>query len=261
VHDAIRLGALAVLLASAVATSTRASALDEVLSAHASGGDAAALATIQPLAEHGDATAEFKLGVMYSRGWAFVQSYAQAKAWYEKAASQDFAPAEVALGALYNNPFAGPRDLQKTAYWWGKAADQGDPMAQANLANLRVLMSSIRPGAAQKTQQAAQVDAGQLQWDRVPTATEMDALFPPLGAQKQTLLTATLRCAAMEDGTLGNCAVAAESPVDIGVAHASIQAAKLCRFRLTDQLRGEIKGSGLFVRISFTWKPPALSQQ
>jgi hypothetical protein len=249
------------LLANAVAGSAQASALDEVLSAHASGMDAAALASIQSLANSGDAAAQYKLGVMYARGWALDQSYAQAKLWYEKSASQDFTPAEVALGAIYMNGFAGPRDLPKAAYWWRRAADQDDPIAKANLTSLQFLISNIKPSAAPDVTQATQVTAGQLHWDRVPTSTEMDALFPPLGAEKKTVLKVTLKCAAVEDGTLSKCVVVAENALGIGLAEAAIKATKICRLHVTDELVGEIRGAGLVVTISFAWKPPALSQQ
>jgi len=82
------------------------------------------LTALTPLANGEDPAAEFKLGVMNSRGWVGkpLPDYSEARSWYEKSADQGFAPAEAALGAVYFNGFGVPRDYKMARYWWEKAA-------------------------------------------------------------------------------------------------------------------------------------------
>ncbi|WP_269467350.1 tetratricopeptide repeat protein [Candidatus Thiodictyon syntrophicum] len=52
-------------------------------------------------AEQGDADAQSKLGWMYLKGQGVPQDYAQAAAWYRKAADQDNADPQYNIGGLY----------------------------------------------------------------------------------------------------------------------------------------------------------------
>ncbi len=49
---------------------------------------ATALREWRPLAEQGDADAQYNLALMYDRGYGVPQDYVQARQWYEKAAAQ-----------------------------------------------------------------------------------------------------------------------------------------------------------------------------
>ena len=60
----------------------------------------AALEELRPLAERGDAVAQYRLGWMYESGKAVTPDEARAMSWYRKAADQGNAAAQVALGAL-----------------------------------------------------------------------------------------------------------------------------------------------------------------
>ena len=70
--------------------------------AYEAGDYAAALREWRPLAEQGDAEAQFNLGVMYSKGQGVAQDDAQALAWYRKAAEQGYAKAQFNLGLMYD---------------------------------------------------------------------------------------------------------------------------------------------------------------
>jgi TPR repeat protein len=48
----------------------------------------AALKLLQPLADKGDAVAEYNIGVLYEKGWGLDKSPAEAEKWYRKAADQ-----------------------------------------------------------------------------------------------------------------------------------------------------------------------------
>ncbi len=66
------------------------------------GGDyTTALREWRPLAEQGDANAQFNLGMLYTKGLCVPRDYGQARQWFEKAAAQGLASAHFYLGVLY----------------------------------------------------------------------------------------------------------------------------------------------------------------
>ncbi len=76
----------------------------------------------RPLAEQGNADAQFCLGVMYQRGHGVPQDYQQAQHWYEKAAVQGHVGAQFNLGLLYQNGEGVPQDFVQ-AYKWAIMTD------------------------------------------------------------------------------------------------------------------------------------------
>ncbi|PHS09962.1 MAG: hypothetical protein COA89_01515, partial [Acidithiobacillus sp.] len=91
---------LAVLLGS-VGTSWGAD-FQKGVAAYDSGDFATALREWRPLAEKGDADAQFNLGVMYSKGQGVPQDYKTAVKWYTLAAEQGVASAQTNLGHIYD---------------------------------------------------------------------------------------------------------------------------------------------------------------
>jgi TPR repeat protein len=79
-----------------------------------------------PLAELGDAEAQFNLGVMYDEGAGIKQDLATAASWYRKAAEQGFVDAQTNLGMMYYEGQGIPRDLAAATEWFRRAASQGD---------------------------------------------------------------------------------------------------------------------------------------
>lgn len=86
-------------------------------------------------AEQGYAGAQFNLGVMYENGQGVAQDAAQAVAWYRKAAEQGYADAQFNLGVMYANGQGIPKDEAQAAAWFRKAAEQGNASAQYSLGN------------------------------------------------------------------------------------------------------------------------------
>jgi TPR repeat protein len=82
-----------------------------------------------PLAELGDAEAQFNLGVLYDEGAGVEQNLATAAEWYRKAAEQGFIDAQTNLGILYYHGLGVDRDHEAAAHWFRLAADQGDAEA------------------------------------------------------------------------------------------------------------------------------------
>lgn len=84
-----------------------------------------AVAIWRPLAEKGDADAQFNLGQAYRLGRGVTVDLAQAKAWLEKAARGGHLDAQTTLGLLMFD--SGSRD--SAMLWLKKAAERGEPRA------------------------------------------------------------------------------------------------------------------------------------
>lgn len=84
-----------------------------------------AVAIWRPLAEKGDADAQFNLGQAYRLGRGVSVDLAQAKGWLEKAAKAGHLDAQTTLGLLLFD--SGSRDA--AIVWLKKAAERGEPRA------------------------------------------------------------------------------------------------------------------------------------
>jgi TPR repeat protein len=83
-------------------------------------------------AEKNSASAQFYLGVMYSKK-QILNDTKKAIEWYEKAAKQDKVPAQLNLSNLYISAKDVVQHKEKSFYWMEKAAEQGNALAQAGL--------------------------------------------------------------------------------------------------------------------------------
>ena len=92
-----------------------------------------AIRLIRPLADQGDADAEFALGVMYVRGLGVRQDDFEAVQWFRKAAEQGKLEAETNLGIMYAGGHGVMKDYAAAVKWYLLAAERGDPDAQHNL--------------------------------------------------------------------------------------------------------------------------------
>ena len=86
-----------------------------------------------PLAEAGDAAAQYNLGIMYDYGEGVLQDYAEAFKWWRLAADQGMADAQYNLGNMYRQGQGVPQDYAEAVKWFRLVADQGDAGAQFNL--------------------------------------------------------------------------------------------------------------------------------
>ena len=76
----------------------------------------------EPLAEQGDVTAKYELGILYFRGMGVEQSYEQAAKWHRKAAEQGHVDAQYSIGAMHFNRDIPTEDYREAANWYLKAA-------------------------------------------------------------------------------------------------------------------------------------------
>jgi len=115
---------------SGFAASAAAGELDEAVAAAHRGEYAAALKRLSPLAEKGDARAQFDVGFMHAYGWGVQRNPTEAIAWYRKAAEQGLGVAQHFLGLAYVNGDGVRPNEDEAARWFGRAAAQGFASAQ-----------------------------------------------------------------------------------------------------------------------------------
>ncbi len=106
---------------------------DEGVAAYERGDYATAFREMKPLAEQGNASAQYNLGFMYGNGEGVTQDYAEAVRWYRRAAEQGHAGAQTSLGVMYDKGQGVPQDYAEAVKWYTKAAERGVALAQYNL--------------------------------------------------------------------------------------------------------------------------------
>ena len=134
VELAVAVGALvAWLMLAAVAGVASAGPLEDAASAHERGDDATAVQLLRPLAEEGNAFAQFALGFIYDTAEGIPQDDAEAAKWYRKAADQGVAGAQYNLGAMYADGHGVPLDYVE-AYKWLSVAVSRFPVENRDVA-------------------------------------------------------------------------------------------------------------------------------
>jgi uncharacterized protein len=97
---------------------------------------AMALKVYAPLAEQGDANAQYTLGMLYKDGKGVRQDYEAAVKWLTLAAEQGAGGAQADLGVMYLEGYGVLKDARVAAKWYTLAAEQGIVTAQSNLGAL-----------------------------------------------------------------------------------------------------------------------------
>ena len=111
---------------------------------------AKALREWRPLAEQGDARAQFYLGMLYENGDGVPRDYEKAREWYEKSAAQGEANAQFYLGLLSAFGRGGPLDLAQAHMWYSLAAGNGHVGATVYRNDLAKQMTPAQIAEAQK---------------------------------------------------------------------------------------------------------------
>jgi TPR repeat protein len=116
--------------------------LDGGADAYERGDYATAFNEWKPLADEGNALAQFNLALLYQYGLGVESDMDLAIGWYEKAAQQGQPDAQVAIGDLHMDGLWGTPDLEEAAAWYRLAAKQGHTEAKRKLDEA---MSILRP--------------------------------------------------------------------------------------------------------------------
>ena len=95
----------------------------------------AAGAELLPLAETGDARAQYVLGVIYQNGLSGKVDPQTAASWFRRAAKQGYVEAQVELGRMYREGDGVDQDPSEMIKWYKLAAEQGDVGAQLFVAD------------------------------------------------------------------------------------------------------------------------------
>ena len=96
---------------------------------------AMAMRLLRPLAERGNAEAQWLVGRMYNHGHGVQQSFVQAALWYRKAAEQGYDAAQGVLGLMYYAGNGVPQNYAEAMKWTLMAAKQGNGPAQSIMAD------------------------------------------------------------------------------------------------------------------------------
>ena len=123
---------------------------DAAIALYEEGKHAEAYESLMPLAEQGDADAQYLIGLMYAEGQGVPQDYEAAIRWYRLATDQGHAKAQFNLGLMYDNGRGVPQDYAQAREWYLKAAEQGMADGQVKLG----IMYQDGPGVLQDYVQA-----------------------------------------------------------------------------------------------------------
>ncbi len=85
-----------------------------------------------PLAEQGNARAQYNVALMHDHGLGTEVSYLEAADWYRKAAEQGLADAQHNLAVIYAGGKELPQDLVQALFWFDLAAISGMDTAKRN---------------------------------------------------------------------------------------------------------------------------------
>ena len=95
---------------------------------------ATALRELRPLAEQGDHSAQFFLGVCYANGYGVPKNLELALQWYRLSSDQGNWLAQNDLGVMYQNGDGVVQDYEEAARLYRLGANKGYMVAQSNLA-------------------------------------------------------------------------------------------------------------------------------
>jgi len=110
--------------------------LEKAQQAYLSGDYQTAFTEWQPLAEEGQADAQFGLGLLYANGFGVPLNDDQALKWYSLAAEQGHAEAQCNLADMHANGWGVPQSSEEAFKWYRLAAEQGVVQSQINLAKM-----------------------------------------------------------------------------------------------------------------------------
>ncbi len=108
--------------------------MQQAISAYETGDFVKAGQFWEPLANQGDAQAQYSMAVLYHKGQGRPADFGKALDWYRKAAEQNHVNSLFNLGVAYWEGRGVARDLQDAVQWWRRAADLEYGAAQHNLA-------------------------------------------------------------------------------------------------------------------------------
>ena len=114
-------------------TQINAQDFDKGVEAHKSGDYIKAYKEWLPLAEQGNYTLQYNIGIMHKIGQGVPVDIAESKKWLQLSAEQGYAPAQNSLGDILLYGRGVVNDYAKATEWYRLAAEQNHDGAQKNL--------------------------------------------------------------------------------------------------------------------------------
>jgi uncharacterized protein len=96
------------------------------LRAYGAGNYQTAFETWRPIAEQGNADAQFNLGTMFEDGKGVAQDFSKAVHWYRRAAQQGDAPSQFNLGSMYAAGMGVMQDFVTAHMWYSISEANGE---------------------------------------------------------------------------------------------------------------------------------------
>ena len=101
-------------------------------------------------AEQGHIEAQYHLGAMYAEGEGVPENYTEATRWLRTAAEQGHAEAQYGLGVVYERSAGVPENNVQAYAWYIVAAAKGDTHARDSKERIAESMTPAEVAAAQK---------------------------------------------------------------------------------------------------------------
>jgi hypothetical protein len=140
----------AIIMILGAASTVTAGPFEDGVMAYSRGDYATAMQHFRPLAEQGNAIAQFNLGVMYQDGKGVPKDYAEAIKWYRRAADQGAGGAQFNLGGMYARGEGVQRDDVRAYMWINLSTAQGIGGAERNRDGIAQHMTAEQIAEAQK---------------------------------------------------------------------------------------------------------------
>ena len=109
---------------------------DDALKAYGAGDFEAAFKIWRPLAEDGDARAQFRVGELYIEGKGVAKNLAHARKWIEAAAQQGYTKAEHRMGEIYRFGIGVTANADTSYDWYLRAVKKKYAPADLGISEL-----------------------------------------------------------------------------------------------------------------------------
>ena len=132
-----------------------------------------------PLAERGDARAQFLVGFMHRRGAGVQQNFGEALKWFRRAADQNESSGQRFLGSMYYSGEGVERDLV-SAYVWFSLSDTQTKTTSSELADIAARLPPSQLAEAKKRISAWKPGTIASKSAAIPSQSTPQAGSPPL---------------------------------------------------------------------------------
>jgi TPR repeat protein len=110
---------------------------------------------LRPLADEGNARAQYNLGESYYYGYGEPMDGAQAAMWFRKAADQGDVAAQLRLGSMYSTGYGVQRDYKQAYRWLSLAASSVTEIGEKAARGRDIIAAMMAPAEIAEAQRLA----------------------------------------------------------------------------------------------------------